>query len=85
MPLLFQCIDDSKHLLVIDLIVLFHQRQGFAIKGHWVLFLLSGQLLRKDGFGSEIRAVSLDAVKECKRELHTGTNKIMMYQLPIAC
>jgi len=25
------------------------------------------------------------AVKGCKRELHTGTNKKMMCQLPIAC
>jgi len=25
------------------------------------------------------------AVKGYKRELHTRTNKIMMYQLPIAC
>ena len=34
MPLFFQCADDSKHLLVIDLIVLFHWRQRFAIEGH---------------------------------------------------
>jgi len=24
-------------------------------------------------------------LKGCKRELHTGTNKTMMYQLPIVC
>jgi len=41
-PLLFQRTDDSKHLFVIDLIVLFHQRQGFAIESHWVLFFFSG-------------------------------------------
>ena len=34
MPLLFQCVDDSEYLLVMDLIVLFHWRQGFAIEGH---------------------------------------------------
>jgi len=85
MPPLFQYADNSKHLLVMDLIVLFHRRQGFAVEGHWVPFLLSGQLLRKDSFGSEVRAVSLDAVKGCKRELHTGTNKIIMCQLPITC
>jgi len=85
MPPLFQCMDDSEHLLVMDLIVPFHQRQGFAIKGHRVPFLLPGQLLRKNGFGSKVRAVSLNVVKGCKRELHTGTNKIIMYQLPIAC
>ena len=41
MSLLFQCVDNSKHLLVMDLIVLFHQSQGFAVEGHRVLFLLS--------------------------------------------
>jgi len=41
-PLLFQCMDDSEHLLVMDLVIPFHQRQGFAIEGHQVLFLLSG-------------------------------------------
>jgi len=29
--------------------------------------------------------VYLDALKGCKRELHTGTNKTMLCQLPIAC
>jgi len=37
MPSLFQCIDDSKHLLVMDLVIPFHQRQGFAVEGHRVL------------------------------------------------
>ena len=40
--LLFQRTDDSKHLFVMDLVVPFHRRQGFAVKGHWVPFLLSG-------------------------------------------
>ena len=40
-PLLFQRADDSKHLLVIDLIVLFHQRQGFAVKSYWVPLFFS--------------------------------------------
>jgi len=44
-----------------DLIVPFHQRQGFAVEGHWVPFLLSGQLLREDGSGGKVRAISLDA------------------------
>ena len=38
---LFQHVDDSKHLFVMDLVVPFHRRQGFAVEGHWVLFLLS--------------------------------------------
>jgi len=42
MPLLFQCMDDSEHLLVMDLVVPFHWRQGFAIEGHQMPFLLSG-------------------------------------------
>jgi len=42
MPSLFQHIDDSKHLFIVDLIVPFHRRQGFAIEGHQVPFLLSG-------------------------------------------
>ena len=41
-PLLFQRTDDSKHLFVMDLIVPFHQRQGFAIESHWVPFFFSG-------------------------------------------
>ena len=42
MPLLLQCMDDSKHLLIVDLVILFHRRQGFAVEGHWVPFLFSG-------------------------------------------
>jgi len=60
-PLLFQCVDNSEHLLVMDLIILFHWRQGFAVEGHWVPFLFSGQLLRKNGSRGEVRTVSLDA------------------------
>jgi len=61
MPPLFQCVNDSKHLFVMDLIVLFHWRQGFAVEGHQVPFLLSRQLLRKDGSRGKVKAVSLDA------------------------
>jgi len=42
MPPLFQYMNDSKHFLVIDLIIPFHRRQGFAVKGYQVPFLLSG-------------------------------------------
>ena len=31
------------------------------------------------------RGVQFAVVKGCKRELHTGTNKTMLCQLPIAC
>ena len=41
MLLLLQCADDSKHLLVMDLVILFHWRQGFTVEGHWVPFLFS--------------------------------------------
>ena len=41
-PLLFQHVDDSKYLLVMDLVVLFHQRQEFAVESHWVPFFFSG-------------------------------------------
>jgi len=41
-PSFFQRVDDSEHLLIMDLIVLFHQRQRFAIESHWVLFFFSG-------------------------------------------
>jgi len=61
MPSLFQCVNDSKYLFVMDLVVLFHWRQGFAIEGHRVPFFLSGQLLRKDSSRGEVKAVSLDA------------------------
>jgi len=58
--LLFQRMDDSKHLFVMDLIVLFHQRQRFAVEGHWVPFLLSRQLLREDGSRGKVGAISLN-------------------------
>jgi len=41
MPPLFQCVDDSEHLFVVDLVVLFHRRQRFAVDSHWVPFLHS--------------------------------------------
>jgi len=41
-PLLFQHANDSKHLLIMDLVVLFHYRQGFAVESHWVPFFFSG-------------------------------------------
>ena len=44
-PPLFQHADDSKHLFVVDLVVLFHRRQGLAIKSYRVPLLFSGQLL----------------------------------------
>jgi len=56
---LFQRIDDSKHLFVMDLVVPFHQRQRFAVEGHRVPFLLSRQLLREDGSRGKVGAVSL--------------------------
>jgi len=40
-PLLFQCMDDGEHLFVVDLVVLFYWRQGFAVEGHWVPFIHS--------------------------------------------
>jgi len=52
---------DSEHFLVIDLVVPFHWRQGFAVEDHWVLFLFSRQLLRKDSSGGKVKTVSLDA------------------------
>jgi len=57
---LFQHADDSEHLFVMNLVVPFHQRQGFAVEGYWVPFLLSGQLLRENSSGGKVRAVSLD-------------------------
>jgi len=38
---LFQYTDDSEHLLVMDLVIPFHWRQGFAVEGHQMPFLLS--------------------------------------------
>ena len=34
MPPLFQYTDDSEHFLVMDLIIPFHRRQGFAVESH---------------------------------------------------
>ena len=57
---LFQCTGDSEHLFVMDLVVPFYQRQGFAVEGHQVPFLLSGQLLRENGSRGKVGAVSLN-------------------------
>ena len=40
-PPFFQRTDDSEHLLVMDLVVPFYRRQGFAIESHWVPFFFS--------------------------------------------
>ena len=61
MPLLFQYTDDSEHFLVMNLVIPLHWRQGLAVKGYQVPLLFSGQLLRKDGSGGEVRTVSLNA------------------------
>jgi len=61
MPPLFQYMDDSEHLLVMDLVIPLHRRQGLAVKGHQMLLLFSGQLLRKDSSRGKVRTVSLDA------------------------
>jgi len=61
MPLLFQCMDDNEHLLVMDLVIPLYWRQGLAVKGHRVPLLFSRQSLRKDGSGGEVRTVSLNA------------------------
>jgi len=60
-PPLFQCVDNSEHFLVMDLVIPFHRRQGFAVEGHWVPFLFSGQLLRKDSSRGKVKTISLDA------------------------
>jgi len=44
-PPLFQHVDDSKHLFVVDLVVPFHQRQGLAVESYQVPLLFSRQLL----------------------------------------
>ena len=46
--LLFKRINDSEHLFVMDLVVLFYRRQKFAVESHQVLLLFFGQLLRED-------------------------------------
>jgi len=33
--------DDSEYLFVMDLVVPFHWRQGFAVEGHWMPFFFS--------------------------------------------
>ena len=58
---LFQHADDSEHLFVMDLVVLFYWRQRFTIEDYWVPFLLSRQLLREDSSGGKVKAVSLNA------------------------
>jgi len=60
MLLLFQCMDDSEHLLVMNFVIPLHWRQGLAVKGHRVPLLFSRQSLRKDGSGGKVRAVSLN-------------------------
>jgi len=41
-PLFFQGADDSEHLLVMDLVVSFHRRQGFAVESYQVSLVFSG-------------------------------------------
>jgi len=40
--LLVQYVDNSEHLLVMDLIIPLYQRQRFAVEGYWVPFIFSG-------------------------------------------
>jgi len=59
-PLLFQNLDDSQYLLVIDLIVVLYWGQELAVKDHWVLFTIQQGLLRQDRLYGEVRAVGLN-------------------------
>jgi len=40
-PPFFQRMDDSEHLLVMDLVVPFHRRQGFAVESYQVPLVFS--------------------------------------------
>jgi len=41
-PPFLQRMDDSEHLLVMDLVVPFHRRQGFAVESYGVPLVFSG-------------------------------------------
>jgi len=58
---LLQCTNDSEHLFVMDLVVPFHQRQGFAVESHWLPLLFSEESLGEDGSGGKVRTVGLNA------------------------
>ena len=52
--------DDSKHLLVMDLVVLFYQRQELAVKHHWMLLVILHRLLRQDSTHSIVQTVGFN-------------------------
>jgi len=44
-----------------------------------------GSKEKSDTVSRQEKEKKVEVLKGYKRELHTGTNKTMMYQLPIAC
>ena len=58
---LLQGLDDGEHLLVMDLVVVFHQGQGFGEEGDWVPLSIFGRDLREDSSSCKVGTVRFNA------------------------
>jgi len=63
-PLLYG-MDDSQYLLVMDLVISFHQGQRFAVEGYEPPFAVYGRLLEQDYTCGKVQTVYLNLEGLC--------------------
>ncbi|KAG6894983.1 hypothetical protein C0992_003658 [Termitomyces sp. T32_za158] len=86
---LLQGPDDGQHLIVVNLVIVFHGIEAFGVEGHRVPLLVLRGLLRQDCTSCEVRAVGLDAertvvVGEDEDRLG-GDGRLQSIKSPLLC